>query len=113
MMALMQTDLPWPVAPAISACGILARSWMTGLFVTLSTPSTTGSSIAASAQALDSMISRRSTSLRFLFGISMPTVPLPGTGARMRTASASRFIAMLFERLAIFSTRTPGAGLIS
>ena len=109
----MQTDLPWPVEPAMSAWGILERSWTIGRLVTLSTPRMTGSSKVLSAQALDSRMSRATTSCRLALGISMPTVPLPGTGARMRTDSAMRFMAMLFWRLAMRSMRTPGAGRIS
>ena len=61
---LIQTDLPCPVAPAIKQCGILAKSWITGLLVTLSTPKTTGISIVDSVQAFDWIISRSKTSLR-------------------------------------------------
>ena len=42
MIVLMQTDLPEPVAPAISTCGILVRSATTGLPET-SRPSAIGS----------------------------------------------------------------------
>ncbi len=55
-------------------------------------------------------MSRRYTVVRDEFGTSMPTVPLPGTGARMRTFSARIVIATLFDSDEIFSTRTPAAG---
>ena len=55
-------------------------------------------------------MSRRYTVVRDEFGTSMPTVPLPGTGARMRTFSARIAIATLFDSDEIFSTRTPAAG---
>ena len=84
MMALMQTDLPEPVAPAMSRWGILARSETSGLPLT-SLPRAMGRSALALAQSSDSMISRRPTSIRFWLGTSTPTAALPGMGAMMRT----------------------------
>ena len=111
-MALMQTVLPAPVEPAIKTCGILVKSATIGLPVT-SLPKTTGISAPASAQALDSMMSRMHTACAIRLGTSIPTVPLPGTGARIRTENARKPSAIFLSRFTIFSTRTPGAGFTS
>lgn len=76
-------------------------------------PRTMGISASDWDQAVDSMMSRRQTGEGLWLGISIPTVPLPGTGARIRTEWAFRARAMFLSRLAIFSTRTPGAGMTS
>ena len=44
------------------------------------------------------------------FGISIPTVPLPGIGASIRIALAARLSAISSARLTILLTLTPGAG---
>jgi hypothetical protein len=64
-------------------------------------------------QSSESRMSRRYTAVVVVFGTSTPTVPLPGTGARMRTFSARMERAMLLDRAVIFSTFTPGAGYTS
>ncbi len=111
-MELMHTDLPEPVAPAIRRWGIFARSEMSGLPDT-SLPSAMGISALAETQSSDSRISRMPTGVGVRLGISMPTAALPGIGARMRTDWARMPRAMFLSRLAIFSTRTPGAGTTS
>ena len=108
-MALMQTDFPEPVAPAMSRCGILARSETSGRPET-SLPSAIGSSALAPAQSSLSKISRRPTGVGCRFGTSTPTAALPGMGARMRTDWALMPRAIFLSRPAIFSTRTPAAG---
>jgi hypothetical protein len=112
MMALMQTDLPEPVAPAISKCGIFARSEMSGLPET-SLPRAIGNSALVLTQSSLSMISRMPTGVGCWLGTSTPTAALPGIGARMRTDCARMPRAMFLSRPAIFSTRTPAAGEIS
>ena len=85
-MELMQTDLPEPVVPAISICGILAMSPMTGLPV-MSLPTAKDRRLFAFAKAFEPMHSRIKTVLTVLFGTSMPTADLSGMGA-MRTFAA-------------------------
>jgi hypothetical protein len=64
----------------MSKCGILVKSATIGLPVT-SLPKTIGISAPDCAQALDSKISFKQTGKGFLLGTSIPTQPLPGTGA--------------------------------
>ena len=59
------------------------------------------------------MISFRYTVSRVSFGISIPTAPLPGMGATMRTRKADMLIARSSARLAIFESLMPGAGTYS
>lgn len=49
----------------------------------------------------------------FWFGTSIPTVPLPGMGAMIRTPKALRLRAMSSSRFLIFDMRTPSAGVTS
>lgn len=60
------------------------RSYTRGRPVT-SLPKTIGISVLPSDQEADSRISLRQTGEGVLFGISIPTEPFPGTGARIRT----------------------------
>ena len=108
----MHTDLPLPVAPAISRCGASARSRMTGCPL-MSLPSAIGIVALLFSHIGCSSSSRNVTGAEIAFGTSIPTVSRPGMGVRMRRLSAFKAMAMLFCRLLIFSTRTPGAGLIS
>ena len=82
----MQVDLPAPVAPAISMCGILARLATTVRPSTsLPRPTTIGWwSLTATGE--------RSTSPRLTislsaFGISTPIADLPGIGEMIRTSA--------------------------
>ena len=109
---LMHTDLPEPVEPAISRCGILAKS-VTATAPAISRPRTTVSLLFADTKEFDSTRSRMRTTLIFLFGTSMPTAALPGMGASMRTPAAARFMAMSSLRLVILLIFTPGAGCSS
>ena len=112
MIALMHTVLPEPVEPAINTWGIFVKSVTIGLPVT-SLPKTIGISAFASAQDLDSIMSRIQTAWAIRLGTSMPTVPFPGTGARIRTDKALNPKAIFLSKLTIFSTRTPAAGVTS
>jgi len=112
MIEFMQTDLPDPVAPAISRWGIFARSETSGLPDT-SRPSAIGSSAFASTQSSLSSSSRIPTGVGCMFGTSTPTAAFPGMGASMRTDCARIPRAMFLSRPAIFSTRTPAAGTTS
>ena len=77
----MQPDLPEPVVPAISRCGIRARSVQTA-FPEMSLPSQTESGLAVAGRS--SKMSPRVTMFGEWFGTSTPTACLPGIGARMR-----------------------------
>ena len=91
-MELMHTDLPEPVVPAISMCGILAMSPMTGLPV-MSLPTAKDRRLFALANAGEPIHSRIKTVLTVLFGTSMPTATLSGMGA-IRTFAAPSDSAM-------------------
>ena len=84
MSELRQTDLPWPVAPATSMCGMEARS-ATSSLPAASLPKRSGSSPLAVRQASDSMISRKEMPAGARFGTSMPIASSPGIGASMRS----------------------------
>ncbi len=77
----MHPDLPAPVVPAMSRCGMRARSVHTAL-PEMSLPSQTDSGLAC--PGMSPKMSPRVTSLGERFGTSTPTACLPGIGARMR-----------------------------
>ncbi len=109
--ALTMTLLPEPVAPAISRCGILARS------AARACPATSRPrakvSLEAARRSTSSRIRRRATMLKSLFGISIPTTLLPGIGASMRIVRAARAIARSSERASIRLTLISGDGSTS
>ena len=112
MITFRPTDLPWPVAPATSRCGILVRSAMnTSLVMVL--PSAIGRSNLVSWNLREFNMLSIDTLWRFLFGTSMPMVPLPGIGAIIRTPRAESRRAMSSSRLRILVMRIPSAGVIS
>ena len=85
IIELMKLDLPEPVAPATSRCGILAR------LATTKPPSTSLPSPMVIGCMLLAAAPERSTSpsetiSRSLLGISMPIALLPGIGDRMLTS---------------------------
>ncbi len=93
-MPFMHTLLPEPVAPAISRCGISARSAIIG-FPYTSLPNATG---ILARLFFHSSLSSRSRMITLVFtalGTSTPTVLLPGTGARILIRSASSAAVML------------------
>ena len=106
-MELMKLDLPEPVAPATSRCGILAR------LATTKPPSTSLPSPTVigwwslRALAERSTSPSETTSLSVL-GISMPIADLPGIGDRIRTSALATAYAMLRLRAVTFSTLTAG-----
>ena len=108
----IHTDLPEPVWPAISMCGIFAISVTTMLPAT-SLPSANASFDLLFINSSDSIISLNGTIFFSLFGTSMPTVCLPGIGASILIVSASNASAISSERLAILLTLTPSAGASS
>ena len=84
MIALMQTDVPLPVWPAMSICGILPRSQTIGV-PAISLPRATVSREEAFCIFSLCSTSRRVTVATLRFGTSTPTRLLPGIGASMRT----------------------------
>ena len=60
--------------------------------------------------SLLSTISRSTTGIAFLFGISIPTAAFPGMGASILTRGAARARAISLESPMILLTLTPGAG---
>ena len=107
-----QTDFPEPVEPAIKRCGVFARSIKRGS-PEMSFPKITGIAIFSKAGFFCSIISRKLTTARFLFGISIPTADFPGIGETMRTEVAASLSAILSCKERILFTFTPGAGRIS
>ena len=112
MSALMPTDLPCPVAPAISKCGIVARSTMK-CSLSIFLPRAIGSAKVLFWNFSDDRSPRIPTMLFFTFGTSMPMVPFPGIGAMIRMPSAERLSAMSSSRFLMREMRTPAAGTIS
>ncbi len=104
----MATDLPEPVVPATSRCGMRARSTITGS-PPMVLPSAMASLCAVSPKSLAVMISRSSTFSRFGFGSSMPMAFLPGiTATRAEIALIER--AMSSARPITRDDLMPGAG---
>ena len=86
-IALTQPDLPAPVVPATSRCGIFARSAPIALPAT-SLPSQTVSGDQSSG-GVAGRRRRGGRSRRLRLGTSTPTACLPGIGARMRMSVAA------------------------
>ena len=112
MMAFRPTDLPCPVAPATSRWGIFVKSTINTSFVIV-LPNASGSSMSDSWNFLEFSMLSIETIFGFLFGTSIPMVPLPGIGAMIRVERAARLSAMSSSRVFILEMRTPGAGVIS
>ncbi len=86
IIELMKLDLPEPVAPATSRCGILARLATTKPPSTsLPSPQTIGW-WSPRAMLLRSTSPSETISLS-TFGISIPIADLPGIGLRIRTSA--------------------------
>jgi len=105
MMALTHTDLPEPVVPAMSRCGMAVRSAATGV------PSTPRPRARRSLDSMRvnsgaSMMSSRLTRATSSLGTSMPTILLPGTGASIRMDLAARARARSASRRAMAPTLT-------
>ena len=86
---LTKLDLPEPVAPATSRCGIFARLALTK-WPSMSLPSPMHQRVRARLRAapLRSTSPSRTIS-RSVLGTSMPTADLPGIGASSRTLSVA------------------------
>ncbi|PWB70067.1 MAG: hypothetical protein C3F15_14260 [Holophagae bacterium] len=107
IIAFRPTDLPEPVKPPISRCGIRARSAKNGL-PRMSTPRLRVSSDwACWNSGASSRVRRRMTSGSGL-GTSMPTVARPGMRS-MRTDSVRRASARSSARFWTAEIFTPGS----
>ena len=112
IIALSATDLPDPVVPATSTCGILAMSAITGLPPML-LPSASVNGEAERSNSSERMISDRKTVWRTVFGISRPIVVLPGITSTTRTEITLRPRARSLARLLIWADLMPAAGCSS
>ncbi len=110
-MELRPTDLPAPVAPATSKCGIFARS-VTKASPWISLPRASVSIDVDAVKVSVSMMSRSVMSSRLRFGTSMPTVDEPEMRS-MRIDSAFSANARSSPRLTTFAYLTPAEGLNS
>ena len=108
-MSFIITDLPEPVCPATSKCGIRAKSAMTEC-PTMSFPMANVSAPFDSVHSRDWKIELNRTVAPFTFGTSIPTARLPGIGASMRMVVAARSSARLFSRAVILVSFTPVGG---
>ena len=110
MIEFTHTDLPEPVVPAMSKCGIFAMLHVT-IAPLISLPRTVSSFL--SKLFLNSVVStssRKNTVSRALFGTSIPTADLFGIGASIRTPAEARFSAISSCKPVILDIFTPGAG---
>ena len=103
---LIIDDLPAPVAPATSRCGILAR------FAQIKLPSTSLPRAITIGwwsfpATLERSTSPRETISLSLFGISIPTADFPGIGERILTSLLATAYAMFLLKAVIASTLTP------
>ena len=107
-MTFTPTDLPEPVVPATSKCGILAKSTITGL-PEISAPNTMVNDDSADWNDSPVITSLSRTISRFLFGSSKPITDLPGITSTTRTEIADIARAKSFDSAVILLTLTPGA----
>ena len=107
--ALIATDLPEPVVPATSTCGILAKSATTGL-PAISLPMAMASGECISAYTWLPIISDKNTIWRFGLGISKPMQLLPGMVSTTRMLTTDKARAKSRAKLVIWLPLTPAAG---
>ena len=106
MMEFIHTDLPEPVVPAISMCGIFAI-FPTIQDTPISLPTAKEDLDLAFANSGESMTSRKDTVVTERFGTSMPTMEIfPGTAA-IRTPDAPRLRAISSAQVVSLFRRTP------
>ena len=108
IMTFTPTDLPEPVVPATSKCGILAKSTTTGL-PEISAPNTIVNGDEADWNDSPSITSLNRTISRFLLGNSRPITDLPGITSTTRTEIADMARAKSLDKVVILLTLTPGA----
>ena len=87
-MELTKLDLPEPVEPAHSRCGIFARFAVTK-WPSMSLPRPITIGWVSLTAVLERSTSPSRTISRSEFGTSMPTADLPGIGASSRTLSVA------------------------
>ena len=105
----MQTDLPLPVAPAISKCGILSTE-VTIHFPEISFPKAIGINDFSFTKLSDIRISFNITEFLTSFSTSIPTTDLPGIGACILIPLVASESDKSSARLTILETFTPGLG---
>ena len=111
-IAFTATDLPDPVVPATSRCGILPRSAVTE-WPDMSLPSASVNGDFSRAYCSLISISDSCTISRRSFGTSIPMVLLPGMTSTTRTETNDKERAMSCERPVILLALIPGASCIS
>ena len=109
---LIHTDLPEPVAPAISTCGIFAIS-ETITLPEISLPTAKPMLSPPFLKALLSKRSRKNTVCFCLFGTSIPIADFPGIGASILISLAASASLISFASDNTFETLTPCSGLSS
>src|SRR5690606_2700352 len=96
----------------MSIWGILATSTpKVSLLIVF--PKAMGSSISAFWNLFEAITERMDTTVAFLLGTSIPTVPLPGMGAMILMPKAARERAISSSRFLILEIRIPASGTIS
>ena len=111
-MMFRPTDLPCPVAPAMSKWGILDRS-VTKTSFDIVLPKTRGNSKSDFKNFSVVITDFALTISGFLLGTSIPMVPFPGIGAIIRMPKAERLSAISSSRFLILDIFTPASGTIS
>ena len=107
--ALIHTDLPEPVAPAISACGISPISEIMD-FPPISLPTVNARLLLKFLNSSVSIRSPKSTAALSLLGTSIPTAALPGMGASILiSGAASASLISSLSDVMVF-TFTPWSG---
>ena len=105
----VNTDLPEPVVPAISICGIFAIS-ATTTRPAISLPAGKASLDLCSLSSLDISNSFRYTVSLLSLGISIPTAALPGIGASIRISAAAILSLISSAKPVILLTFVPISG---
>ena len=108
-MEFVKTDLPDPVVPAISICGIFAIS-ATITFPAISIPAAKAILDFCFLNSSDSIRSLKNTDSLFAFGTSIPTAAFPGIGASILISDAARFNFMSSDNDVILLTFVPVSG---
>ncbi len=112
MSEFMPTDLPEPVVPATSMCGILDISLIMVL-PPISSPTPQHSRDLAFLNSSDSNISLNLTVELVSLGTSTPTADLPGMGASIRISLAARASLISPVSEVMRDTLTPASGVSS
>src|SRR3989338_5547082 len=106
----METDLPEPVAPAISRCGILPRlpKWQPPDTLL---PKATNSDFSERVNSSAEKSVAKPTMVLVLLGISIPTSDRPGIGASILMGWAAKANDKSFCKAIMRESLTPSAGL--